>query len=125
MNDELFQITGVCKYCGQRQILQSEEKIDTEKANDIATSKCNCPTAKKEQNRLSKILKANEWVDNRFENTPEVIKFFKQTIEAVTNNEIDQVSIKRNGWTYTLKLTPDNFLNVKCKKNLTEEEDFN
>lgn len=124
-NDELIQITGVCKYCGQRQILQVETQITSETANEIATSRCDCPTAKIEKNRMSKIVRANEWADNRFENTPEVIWFFKQAIKAVTNNEVEQVIIKKNGWNHTLKLTSDNFLNVKSRKSLKEEEDFN
>lgn len=123
-NDELIQITGVCKYCGQRQILQVETQITSEKANEIATSRCDCPTAKIEKNRMSKIQRANEWVDNRFEYTPEVIEFFKQAIKAIANNAADQVIIKRDGWNYTLKLTSDNCLNVKSRKNLKEEEDF-
>ncbi len=122
--NEMPQTTGVCKYCGQRKLIQTVGEITQAQADEIVTSECDCPDAKKMKNRKSKITKANEWAELRFERTPEVIALFQEVFRSVTNNEVEKVSIKANEWTHNVFLDSDGYLTVKSSKKVDEEESF-
>lgn len=124
MDNELPRIMGTCKYCGQTRIIQTIGEITQARADELASEQCDCLGAKVEQNRARKIKRADAWAENRFENTPEVLDLFRQAFRSVTNNEIDQVSIKDNSWTHVIKLDSDGYLNIKSSKKVEEEVDF-
>lgn len=124
MDNELPRIMGTCKYCGQTRIIQTIGEITQARADELASEQCDCQGAKVEQNRARKIKRADKWAENRFENTPEVLDLFRQAFRSVTNNEIDQVSIKDNSWTHVIKLDSDGYLNIKSSKKVEEEVDF-
>lgn len=123
--DGLPSTMGTCKYCGQSRIIQTVGEITQAKADEIASEQCDCQGAKVEQNRQRKIKKANEWAEQRFENTPEVISLFKESIRSITNREVEKVSIKDNhSWTHVVQLDSDGYLNIKSSKKVEEEVDF-
>lgn len=123
--DGLPSTMGTCKYCGQSRIVQTVGEITQAKADEIASEQCDCQGAKVEQNRQRKIKKANEWAQQRFENTPEVISLFKEAIRSITNNEVEKVSIKdTHSWTHVVQLDSDGYLNIKSSKKVEEEVDF-
>ena len=78
MDNELPRIMGTCKYCGQTRIIQTIGEITQARADELASEQCDCQGAKVEQNRARKIKRADEWAENRFENTPEVLDLFRQ-----------------------------------------------
>lgn len=123
--DGLPSTMGTCKYCGQTRLVQTVGDITQAKADEIASEQCDCQGAKVEQNRQRKIKKANEWAEQRFENTPEVISLFKESIRSITNREVEKVSIKDNhSWTHVVQLDSDGYLNIKSSKKVEEEVDF-
>ena len=124
MDNELPRITETCKHCGQTRLIQTVGEISQARADEIASEQCDCQGAKVEQNRQRKIKKANEWAEQRFENTPEVISLFKEVFRSVTNNEVEKVSIKDNSWTHVIQLDSDGYLNIKSSKKVEEEVDF-
>lgn len=125
MDNELPRITGTCKHCGQSRLIQTVGEITQERADEIASKECDCPGAKVERNRQSKIKKANEWAQQRFENTPEVISLFEEAFRSVTNHEAEKVTIKDNhSWTHVIQLDSDGYLNIKSSKKVEEEVDF-
>ncbi len=124
MDNELPKIMGTCKYCGQTRLIQTIGEISQDKADEIASQECDCTGSKVEQNRLSKINKANEWAEQRFENNPEVLDLFREVFRSVTNNEVEKVSLKVDSWTHNVFLDSDGYLNVKSSKKVEEEVDF-
>lgn len=124
MSEELAKIMGTCKHCGQSRIIKTEGEVSQDQADEIASEECDCPGAKVEHNRKSKINKANEWAEQRFENNPEVLDLFREVFSSVTNNEVEKVSIKVNQWTHNIFLDSDGYLNVKSSKKVEEEVDF-
>lgn len=125
MDNELPRMTGTCKHCGQSRIIQTIGEITQARADEMASEQCDCQGAKVEQNRQRKIKKANEWAEQRFENTPETISLFKEEIRSVTNREVEKVTIKDNhSWTHVIQLDSDGYLNIKSSKKVEEEVDF-
>lgn len=122
--NEFPKIMGVCRHCGQSRLIQTVGEITQDKADEMASSQCDCPEAKKLRNRQSKIHKANEWAELRFERAPEVIALFQEVFRSVTNNEVEKVSIKANEWTHNVFLDSDGYLTVKSSKKVDEEESF-
>lgn len=124
MGNELPQIMGNCKFCGQSKLIQTIGEISKEKADEMVTLECECKEAKIYQNREGKIKKAQEWAQYRFENTPKITKLFNEIFEYVTNNEVEKVSVKEGEWTHNIFLDSDGFLNVKSSKKVEEEIEF-
>lgn len=123
-NNELPRTMGTCKYCGQSRIIQTIGEITQARADEIASEQCDCEGAKVEQNRERKIKRADEWAENRFINTPEVITLFKQAFRSVANHEVEQITIKDDSWTHVIKIDSDGYLNIKSSKKVEEEVDF-
>lgn len=120
-----FPITqGTCRFCGQTKIVETVGDITQAQADEIATKECTCSHAKVWQNRQSKIKKATEWAEYRFEKTPNILSIFTEAFDLITNHDIEKVSIKEGDWTHQIFLDSDGFLNVKSSKKVEEEVDF-
>lgn len=119
-------ITGCCKFCGQSRIIDwnPDEPISQAEADELATKDCDCQDARIMQNRERKIKRAKEWIANRFEGCPEAIILFNEAVTAVTNNEVENVSIKFGEWSHRIFLDGDGYLIIKSGKKIDEEAEF-
>ena len=122
--NELPRSTGVCKHCGQTRIIKTVGEITQAKADETATSECDCDGAKVEREREKKIQKAEEWIRGRFEKKPYIQPVFFCAVKSVTNHETKEISIKEGEWTHKISLNSEGFIIIKSSKSVNEEVSF-
>ncbi len=120
-NNEL-KVQGACMFCGQTYMMNDKIGGMTEEERDeAATVKCSCVDAKSYVRKKERRKKINGFVSEVYgERLQEKIK---SIIEAVEEYEIDKATIKTSdGWTTTIYLDKDAYLNIKRKKTDTGKE---
>lgn len=109
-------VLGKCIFCGQTYMVgDSIEGMDQEQLDEEATKKCFCSDAKSYVRKLQRRQKVDDYVKETFlgEKTQETIK---QIIQSVENYEIEKVTLKTTGgWSTTIYLDKDSYLNIKRK----------
>lgn len=98
--------TGVCKYCGQVIALQVPEEFTQDIIDEEATKHCECPEAKAITRQQETIASAEGTIRDFFEDKEgmEPIRMLLlSAVEPLAKNEIDSISISRNGYTGSMK----------------------
>lgn len=126
-------LTGVCEFCGQANVVKLREAqelaelegIELELAcNIVATNNCNCPAAKVHRRRESKLQAAGAWIENTFKDNEVSINLFNAATKAVTENEVNKVTVKIGKRDFAIDLDKDDCLRIKSKFTDKAEEVF-
>ena len=107
---------GVCRYCGQTIFVgDSIGGMTEEELNEAATCKCACSEAKSYVRKKERRKKVDEFVSEVFA-SPTMQKMIQEMIACVEGFEIDKATIKTpDGWTTTIYMDKDSYLNIKRK----------
>jgi len=117
----LVQKKGGCVYCGQIGFVDVEEDTPDEVVDREVTLQCECSTAKAHAGRIKKQLKAQEKVDELFENHPEeVIEFLKAAVVLVGEYKTGKITVDTNKIKATVSLTSKG--NIKVERSVTRKE---
>ena len=115
-------VQGACLYCGQ--IYAFNDTIGgmtEEERNEEATKKCSCSEAKSHVRKMERRKKVEEFIGETFRKGSQ--DAIRSLIEQVENFEFDKATIKSaDGWTTTIYMDKDSYLNIKQKKTDTGRE---
>lgn len=120
--DNELKVQGCCNFCGQTFLMPDTVGGMTEdEKNEAATIKCSCSEAKsyvRKKERKKKIENfVNEIYNARLQET------IKSNIQAVEDYDMDKAILKTSdGWTTTIYMDKDAYLNIKRKKTDTGRE---
>ena len=121
-NNEL-KVQGACMFCGQTYMMgDTIAGMTEEEKNEAATCKCSCSDAKSYVRKKERRKKVDDYVKETFlgEKTQEMIR---AVIEEVEQYAIDKATIKTSdGWTTTIYLDKDSYLNIKRKATKAGKE---
>lgn len=85
---------GVCKYCGQTQLVKGGAEMTEEQINKAAALQCNCEGAQTFQNAENKITQAESNVKAVFaEEGPQLIKALTALLPDLAWKRITKVSL--------------------------------
>ena len=117
----LIQKKGCCVYCGQIGFVDVEEDTPDEVVDREVTLQCECPEAKVHSGRIKKQIKAQEKVDELFENHPEeVVEFLKAAVILVGEYKTGKITVDTNKIKATISLTTKG--NIKVERSVTRKE---
>lgn len=113
---------GVCMYCGQTIFVgDSVEGMTEEELSEAATCKCSCSEAKSYVRKKERRKKVDAFVAEIF--NPAMQVMIKEMIACVEGFEIDKATLKTpDGWTTTIYMDKDSYLNIKRKATKTGKE---
>lgn len=121
--DNELKVQGACMYCGQTYMMSDTiGGMTEEEKNEAATCKCSCSEAKSYVRKKERRKKVDDYVKETFlgEKTQEMIR---SVIEEVEQYAIDKATIKTSdGWTTTIYLDKDSYLNIKRKATKSGKE---
>lgn len=114
-NNEL-KVQGCCRFCGQTFLMADTiGGMTEEEKNEAATCKCSCSEAKTYVRKKERKKKIETFVKEVYH--VELQETIKSNIRAVENYKIDKATFKTpDGWTTTIYMDKDAFLNIKRKK---------
>lgn len=120
-NNEL-KVQGACMFCGQTFMMNDTiSGMTEEEKNEAATVKCSCVEAKTYVRKKQRRKKIDEFVSEVY--SAGLQEKIKSIIQAVEDYDIDKATIKTaDGWTTTIYLDKDAYLNIKRKKTDTGRE---
>lgn len=120
-NNEL-KVQGACMFCGQTYMMNDKiGGMTEEERNEVATEKCSCIEAKSYVRKKQRRKKIDSFVGDVY--TASLQEKIKSIIQAVEDYDIDKATIKTSdGWTTTIYLDKDAYLNIKRKKADTGRE---
>lgn len=107
---------GFCRYCGQQHSFNGITEMSEEEKTKVATSMCDCEEAIEETVRLDSVELAKK-------NAKELLgkyKFldeFEQFIEPIATKKLDQITVKVENVTVTMKLSNNR---IKITKKVTD-----
>ena len=121
----LVEKTGICKFCGQVNIIKTmENETDPDLLNRIATRECGCPQAQEERRHEMKREAAGEWIKNMLEHNEGAQKLCKEAVEAVYTGATGKVTVKTGKYTYTFEKNSKDDIVAKRSFSDTQEESF-
>lgn len=109
---------GECRYCGQMYTFEGLIDMTEEEKMTIATSKCDCEEAIEETQRLDSVnlAKSNaKELLGKYQFLDEFISF----IEPIAQKKLDQVQVKIENVTVTMKLSNNR---IKITKKVTDNK---
>lgn len=109
---------GECRYCGQMYTFEGLIDMTEEEKMTIATSKCDCEEAIEETQRLDSVnlAKSNaKELLGKYHFLEEFIAF----IEPIAQKKLDQVQVKIENVTVTMKLSNNR---IKITKKVTDNK---
>lgn len=114
-NNEL-KVQGCCMFCGQTFLMPDTVGGMTEEEKDeMATCKCSCSEAKTYVRKKERKKKIETFVKEIY--NVRLQETIKKNIQAVDDGDIDKAILKTpDGWTTTIYLDKDAYLNIKRKK---------
>lgn len=114
--DEELKVQGACHFCGQTYMISDKVGGLTEEERDeIATEKCSCSEAKSYVRKKQRRKKIDSFVSDVYSKSLQ--EKVKTIIAAVEEYEIDKATLKTSdGWTTTIYMDKDSYLNIKRKK---------
>ena len=117
----LIQKKGCCVYCGQIGFADVEEDTPDGAVDAEITINCQCPDAKVHAGRIKKQIKAQEKVDELFENhSDEVREFLKAAVILVGDYKTGKITVDTNKIKATISLTSKG--NIKVERSVTRKE---
>lgn len=85
---------GICAYCGQARNVSTEEDLDQEQLDELATEQCECPDGypyrKKKMQREACLENIRELIA---EKDPGIAKIFESCINPLQEGEFKSVTI--------------------------------
>lgn len=117
-----LKVQGACMFCGQTYMMNDKVGgMTEEELNEVATEKCSCVDAKSYVRKKNRKKKVETFVEEVYgTRLQEKIKII---ISAVEEYEIDKATLKTSdGWTTTIYMDKDAYLNIKRKKTDTGRE---
>lgn len=117
-----LKVQGACMFCGQTYMMNDKVGgMTEEELNEAATEKCSCVDAKSYVRKKNRKKKVETFVEEVYgTGLQEKIKII---ISAVEEYEIDKATLKTSdGWTTTIYMDKDAYLNIKRKKTDTGRE---
>lgn len=120
-NNEL-KAQGACNFCGQiYMISDTAGGMTEEERNEAATVKCSCVEAKTYVRKKERKKKIENFVSEVY--SAGLQEKIKEIIQSVEDYEIDKATLKTSdGWTTTIYMDKDAYLNIKRKKTDTGRE---
>lgn len=120
--DNELKVQGCCNFCGQTYLMPDTVGGMTEdEKNEAATIKCSCSEAKSYVRKKERKKKIENFVDEVY--NVRLQEKIKSIIQAVEDYEIDKATLKTSdGWTTTIYMDKDAYLNIKRKKTDTGRE---
>lgn len=120
--DNELKVQGCCNFCGQTFLMPDTAGGMTEdEKNEAATIKCSCSEAKSYVRKKERKKKIENFVDEVY--NVRLQEKIKSIIQAVEDYEIDKATLKTSdGWTTTIYMDKDAYLNIKRKKTDTGRE---
>lgn len=120
-NNEL-KVQGACLFCGQTFMMNDKiGGMTEEELNEEATKRCNCVEAKSYIRKKERRKKIETFVNEVY--STGLQEKIKMIIQAVEEYEIDKATLKTSdGWTTTIYMDKDAYLNIKRKKTDTGRE---
>lgn len=120
--DNELKVQGCCNFCGQTFLMPDTVGGMTEdEKNEAATIKCSCSEAKSYVRKKERKKKIENFVDEVY--NVRLQEKIKSIIQAVEDYEIDKATLKTSdGWTTTIYMDKDAYLNIKRKKTDTGRE---
>ena len=109
---------GECRYCGQQYSFEGLSEMSEEEKTTIATSKCSCEEAIEETQRLDSVNLATSNAKEllgKYHFLEEFIAF----IEPIAQKKLDQVQVKVENVTVTMKLSNNR---IKITKKVTDNK---
>lgn len=116
-------MTGTCKYCGQIVLIDSQEDMSEAERNYYAVEQCSCDGAKKEREREQRILAANAYIDEAFEDE-KAQDLMKAAIWAITNDAVDCCQVQIGQRNYKIDIDTAGMLRIKRTYKEQSEETF-
>lgn len=117
-----IKVQGACQFCGQTYMLNDAiGGMTEEERNEVATEKCSCSEAKSYVRIKQRRKKIDEYVNAEYSRGLQ--ETIKTIIKAVENWDFDKVTLKTaDGWTTTIYMDKDSYLNIKRKKTAIGRE---
>lgn len=118
----LVQKKGGCVYCGQIGFVDVEEDTPDEVVDVEVTLQCQCPDAKVHFGRIKKQTKAQEKVDELFENQSEEVKaFLKAAVVLIGEHKAEKVTVDA-GRKIKATISMTSKGNIKVERTATRKE---
>lgn len=113
---EELKVQGACHFCGQTYMVSDKVGgMTEEERNEVATEKCSCSEAKSYVRKKERRKKIDAFVNDVYNKSLQ--EKIKTIIAAVEEYEIDKATLKTgDGWTTTIYMDKDSYLNIKRKK---------
>lgn len=117
-----LKVQGACMFCGQTYMMNDKVGgMTEEELNEKATEKCSCVDAKSYVRKKNRKKKIETFVEEVY--GTRLQEKIKNIISAVEEYEIDKATLKTSdGWTTTIYMDKDAYLNIKRKKTDTGRE---
>lgn len=118
----LVQKKGCCVYCGQIGFMDVEEDSPDYVVDNEVTLRCQCPEAQIMAQRLQRQTKAQEKVDELFENHSEEVKdFLKAAVVLIGTHNSEKVSVD-TGRKVKATISMTSKGNIKVERTATRKE---
>lgn len=117
-----LRVQGACNFCGQTYMMtDTTGGMTEEERNEAATVKCSCVEAKTYVRKKERKKKIENFVSEVY--SAGLQEKIKEIIQSVEDYEIDKATLKTSdGWTTTIYMDKDAYLNIKRKKTDTGRE---
>lgn len=114
-------VQGTCQFCGQSMLVPPTIDGDQDKADEEATKRCACPEAKSYARKIERRKKIDKYISDHVR--PQCQDAVQEIIKCIEGHDWEKVTIKdRDGWTTTINVDKDAYLNIKRKATKTGEE---
>ena len=112
---------GMCKFCGQSNILETVKEESQEQLDAWATEKCDCEGAQKERKRIAMEEKATENIGELF-GEYDAGMILKAAVHSVAIGAINNIQINiGHGVKAVMSLTSEDKIKVKKTTTSTRE----